>query len=256
MRDRARSRAEFAAARRDMIKYYRTAQDKQFKGDVRRQAFIAVAFFYTARAEFSIDRICVKLDVTKEDFNGAMHDLTPVLMLSVEYQALLQIPRSDPIPMLTRMIDDCMPAEHKSAIRLTAIRIYDIIRGDESLRTCLDEKLNATVIYMACTIKKLGITDEDVCAWYGIKNTTLHNIEACICDILQSKPPAKRVREAAPQVPAQPAEAQATPARFQSALVRYGSAGGLSDDVCLARAAARRSMRHGQIPKLSRSATM
>lgn len=255
--------AQSAAACRDLIKYY---EDRfKFKGDVRRQAFIAVAFFYTARAEFSMDMICAKLNVIKEDFNGALRDLSRVLRESVEHRALLHTPRSDLIPMLTRMINECMPEKHKSAIRQTAVSIYDKIRGDESIRTCQDESVTAVMIYMACNIMKLGITYENMFAWYGSIEATMQNIERRIQDILWSTPPTKRIKEVHAQALVQqdnpPAKrvmekSQATPVRFQSALVRYGSAGGLSDEVCMARAAARRSMRHGQTLKLSRSATM
>lgn len=174
---------------RDMFNKYNEATKISIKSDEKRRALAGACIFYACKTVLggarSREDICHPIGIHISVFHKACTRISDVLLTLPGYRDLAMSGAGvdDTRLKMIRSVYGIDPVHHHK-VRQTVDKLYAKVQLDPDIRLMDTEKLNATLIYMACMFLKLQITMKVVAECCGASSTTIINIEKIVKRIL------------------------------------------------------------------------
>lgn len=156
-----------------------------FKGDLRREMLVVAAVYFCSK-QFVFDNLCYHFVFPKPQFNKMCTAIADACIGS-EFEKLTSTGTRamDTITVLVSNVQ-AIPSDKTFTIKKTVMALYDRTKHDAFIQTLVPDKLNATLVYMACRICKIPITLKQIESDCKTSMTTLINIEKHVKGLLRA----------------------------------------------------------------------
>lgn len=157
-------------------------QECKFKGEGRRLAFVAASLYYASTK--SIADISTVMGIPPKCVHRAS---TEIMESCVKYASIVRARSMVECHMLNRLLQKqfyLSPAD-EGLIRCTVLKMKDKTQGADVLKPFKEDKVLATMIFMAC--EKIGIKDgtiKNVALACGSAVSTIKNIRMSLKDLI------------------------------------------------------------------------
>ncbi len=167
------------------------------KGDKRNKELICASFFYASRVLTSGVLTHQKiLDAIPDarEFQWAVKDIPDVLAKCDSFTALFETWGASIDDVTSRMLSIILKdiklikgKDLNRILRPTIHKLKDIVKGDPNCDLIAAEKINATLIMMACKFHKVPMTMKRLGALLNVSEPTLLKIEKQIQGVIEKK---------------------------------------------------------------------